>query len=256
MFARSEGSLRPRHSFLIISQALKRRGLRSPSIKGFSSFHRCAWTLFERPQSALSKLRAASGALPRCSRPLEQLRRTPKRASHSAQTRISRSPIVHPHSQPVQRFNKRQFPSCSRASHINLNSAILTIIRSSSSQTGWSCRFFVPASYSSSAPVRPSPGQLQNRLPTKVPSRSLGLNTPLPGLSRRPGTNFNSVGRFFRRAPLPPQGSAKALALCLRPIGQGSEQRGRRPERRCWMEGWWWGRRRGDGRRRCRKRLE
>lgn len=152
------------HSFF----RLKRRALRSPSIKGFSFSKTCVAC------DAISLAPPKVGAISRSPPPQSDvvyLKRTPERARNLAQTRSARSPPVHPSRQPVQRFSKWQFPVRDKAHHGTLlEHQTYLIPKPKHPSPHWSCSFLsqhlIPILLHSAK----SAGQLQNRQGPKTPS--------------------------------------------------------------------------------------
>ena len=145
------------HSFF----RLKRRALRSPSIKGFSFSKTCVAC------DAISLAPPKVGAISRSPPPQSDvvyLKRTPERARNLAQTRSARSP-------PVQRFSKWQFPVRDKAHHGTLlEHQTYLIPKPKHPSPHWSCSFLsqhlIPILLHSAK----SAGQLQNRQGPKTPS--------------------------------------------------------------------------------------
>lgn len=189
MFARSEGSLRPRSQQTNPSTAAKprrERDQRSPSIKGFSSLRRhsrrknltAPGRNLRRQKTPGAPIGAVKNLAPQAARPLLPFAKRQKATSenlesvpaflrrHASRVHLS---CIHMGSRVSASANGNFHFSTEQATPISTPQTT-SQSETSPSQTRWSCRFFVPASYSPSAPDRPSPGQLQNRLPAKVPS--------------------------------------------------------------------------------------
>jgi len=249
MFARSEGSLRPRRastSFLLPPQAAQTSVAKHQGVLLLAAA-RPPQTI--TAPKALSKSRAARGAhlvVLACSNNFREPQSVPAILRRHAD---SRPPPVHPSRQPVQRFSKWQFPVRDEARHGTfLEHQTHLIPKPKHPSPRWSCRFLSQHLIPILLHSVKSAGQLQNRQNSKLQVQRLGVSCRDSFLSRRPGTIFNSVGRFFRRAPLPSQGSLgfgkipslPKLALFLRAIARCSERRDRstdsssRTDRCCW----------------------
>lgn len=171
MFARSEGSLRPRRastSSLLPSQAAQTSVAKHQGVLLLAAAK--PPQIITAPE-ALSKSRAASGAhlvVLAYSNNFGEPQSVPVILRRHAD---SRPPPVHPNRQPVQRFSKWQFPVRDKAHHGTLlEHQTYLIPKPKHPSPHWSCSFLsqhlIPILLHSAK----SAGQLQNRQGPKTPS--------------------------------------------------------------------------------------